>query len=210
MSRATEVTQNGQKNPFCFCSDHSRVSDQVSVTTYTVFGRPHLNNYKSNDHRSCAGAKRRSSANCVPSEDWPRPKLWELQQEMCHRPIIANPGRVCQISVDRFSSIDKSVASCHDWGAVPSNLPLSNVQILDTSANDIVGSRDYTRHSKYIQKPKKCGVSQPPIVLDPLSWRISKSCVDPSHTEHDTLILVANANTQQLIKYITTSMTPKR
>ena len=58
-------------------------------------------------------------------------------------PLSDYLGRVCQISVDRFSSIDKSAASCHDWGAAPSNLPLSNVQISDTS--DIVGSRDYTR-----------------------------------------------------------------
>ena len=118
---------------------------------------------------------------------------------MCHRPIIENLGRMCQISVDRFSSIDKSAASCHDWGAVPSNLLLSNVQISDTS--DIVGSRDYTRcrihsiiNNRPVQRPKNSGVSQPPIVLDPLSWRISKSCVDPSHTEPATLVLVVYAN----------------
>ena len=107
---------------------------------------------------------------------------------MCHRPIIANLGRVCQISVDRFSSIDNSMASCHDWGVVPFNLPLSNVQISDTS--DIVGSRDYTCCRIHSTVNNNSRVSQPSIVLDPLSWRISKSCVEPSHTEPDTLILV--------------------
>ena len=57
-------------------------------------------------------------------------------QEIYHCLIITNLGRVCQVLVDRFSSINKSAASCHDWGAVSSNLPLLNVQISDTSDID--------------------------------------------------------------------------
>ena len=33
------------------------------------------------------------------------------------------------------------MVSCHNWGAVPPNLPLSDCQISET--NGIVGSRDY-------------------------------------------------------------------
>ena len=62
---------------------------------------------------------------------------------MYPRPIIAKYGRECRISDDRSTSIYKSVGSCHNWGAVPPNLPLTDWQILDTSG--IVGSRDHTR-----------------------------------------------------------------
>ena len=81
---------------------------------------------------------------------------------------------------------------------LPSNLSLSNVQI-----PMILWDHMTTRcrihsiiNNRTTQRPKNSGVSQPPIVLDPLSWRISKSCVDTSHTEPDTLILVANANSR--------------
>ena len=62
---------------------------------------------------------------------------------MYPRPIIAKHGRECRISDDRSTSMYKSAASRHNWGAVPPNLPLSDWQILDTSG--IVGSRDHTR-----------------------------------------------------------------
>ena len=58
---------------------------------------------------------------------------------MYHRPIIAKHGRECRISDDRSTSI----SSCHNWGAVPPNPPLSDWQISDPSG--IVGSHDYTR-----------------------------------------------------------------
>ena len=62
---------------------------------------------------------------------------------MYHRPIIAKHGRECRISDDRSTSIYERASSCHNWGAVPPNLPLSDWQISDPSG--IVGSRDYAR-----------------------------------------------------------------
>ena len=73
---------------------------------------------------------------------------------------------------------------------LPSNLSLSNVQI-----PMILWDHMTTRcrihsiiNNRTVQRPKNSGVSQspPPIVLDPLSWRI--------HTKPDILILVVYAD----------------
>ena len=137
----------------------SRVSDQISVTTYIRTTTPQ----QRQQQWSSLLRWRVARVKCY----WSLPKLLELQQEMCHRPIIVYLGRVCQISVDRFSTIDKSAASCHNWGAVPSNLPLLNVQISDTSdivdhvtthaaVFSIIGLYKGQRTAEYKASPRLC------------------------------------------------------
>ena len=56
-------------------------------------------------------------------------------------PIITKHGQECRISEDCSTSLYKSAASCHNWGAVPPNLPPLDWQFTDT--NGIAGSRDH-------------------------------------------------------------------
>ena len=76
---------------------------------------------------------------------------------MYRRPIVAKLGRASQNSDNRCFNIDKSSASCRNWGAVPPNLPLSELQIADYG--DLVGSREHTNstpHSNIHNRTPDC------------------------------------------------------
>ena len=73
---------------------------------------------------------------------------------MYHCPIIANNRWEGRVLDDHSTNIHKNTARCHNWGAVPPNLSLSDCQISDM--NGIVGSHDYTLLGAHSMINKGC------------------------------------------------------